>query len=106
MRYNKKYNITYHRSIKMKPVDDALYTYIDKVFIMMKKPLNMKEMNFIINYNSEEIFRRFYEKQLQKKNKTKFRVEKVINRKGDKLYVKYTGYDNKFNSWIDKKDVA
>ena len=74
MRYNKKYNITYHRSIKMKPVDDALYKYIDKVFIMMKKPLNMKEMNFIINYNSEEIFRRFYEKQLQKKNKTKFRV--------------------------------
>ena len=31
---------------------------------------------------------------------------RVINRKGDKLYVKYTGYDDKFNSWIDKKDVA
>ena len=25
--------------------------------------------------------------------------------KGDKLYAKWTGYDNSFNSWIDKKDL-
>ena len=28
---------------------------------------------------------------------------KVIKRKGDKLYVKWKGCDNFFNSWIDKK---
>ena len=33
-----------------------------------------------------------------------FRVEKVIKRKGDKLYVKWKGYNSSFNSWIDKKD--
>ena len=33
-----------------------------------------------------------------------FRDEKVIKRKGDKLYVKWKDYDNYFNSWIDKKD--
>ena len=33
------------------------------------------------------------------------RVEKVIKRKGDKLYVKWKGYNNSFNSWIDKKDI-
>ena len=41
-----------------------------------------------------------------KKNKTKqkqFTLEKIIKRKGDKLYVKWKGYDNLFNSWIDKK---
>ena len=27
----------------------------------------------------------------------------MIKRKGDKLYVKWKGYDNSFNSWIDKK---
>ena len=32
-----------------------------------------------------------------------FRIEKVIKIKGDKLYVKRKGYDNSFNSWIDKK---
>ena len=38
-----------------------------------------------------------------KKNPTKFRIEKVIKKKRDKLYVKWNGYDNSFNSWIDKK---
>ena len=36
----------------------------------------------------------------------KFRIEKVIKRKGDKLYVKCKGYDNSFNSWIDKKGIV
>ena len=31
------------------------------------------------------------------------RIEKVIKRKGNKLYVKWKGYDNLLNSWIDKK---
>ena len=30
-------------------------------------------------------------------------MEKVIKKKGDKLYVKWKRYDNYFNSWIDKK---
>ena len=25
---------------------------------------------------------------------------------GDKLYVKWKGYDKSFNSWIDKKDLV
>ena len=33
-----------------------------------------------------------------------FRIEKVIKRKGDKLYDKWIGYDNFTNSWIDNKD--
>ena len=32
-----------------------------------------------------------------------FRIEKVIKQKGDKIYVKWKGYDNSFSSWIDKK---
>ena len=28
-------------------------------------------------------------------------MEKVIKRKVDKIYVKWKGYDNSFNSWID-----
>ena len=55
--------------------------------------------------NDEEITGSFYEKGLQKTNQKKFRIEKVLKRKGDKLYVKWKGYDNRFNSWIDKKDL-
>ena len=45
----------------------------------------------------------FYEKELQKTNRQEFRAEKVINRKSDKLYVKWKGGDNPFNSWIDNR---
>ena len=43
---------------------------------------------------------------MQKTNQTEFWIEKVIRRKGDKLYVKWKGYDSSFNSWIDKKDLV
>ena len=56
--------------------------------------------------NGEEIVGTFYENELQKTNQKEFRTEKVIKRKGDKLYVKWEGYNNSFNSWIDKKDIV
>ena len=43
---------------------------------------------------------------MQKINQQQFRIEKVIKRKGNKLYVKWKGYDSSFNSWIDKKDLV
>ena len=42
---------------------------------------------------------------MQKTSQKEFRIEKVLKRKGDKLYVKWKGYDNSFNSWINKKDL-
>ena len=45
----------------------------------------------------------FYQKKLQKTNQKEFRIEKVIKRKGNKLYVQWKGYDNSFISCIDKK---
>ena len=42
-------------------------------------------------------------KKQQKTNQKEFRIERVIEGKGDKLYVKWKGYDISFNSWIDKK---
>ena len=38
--------------------------------------------------------------------KKKNRIEKVIKKKRNKLYVKQKGSDNSFNSWVDKKDVV
>ena len=61
---------------------------------------------YITNLNGEKIIRTFYEKKLQKTNQKKFRIEKVLKKKGYKLYVKWKGYDNSFNSWIDKKDLV
>ena len=54
----------------------------------------------IDDYNGEEIV---YENDLQKTNQKEFRIETVIKKKSDKLYVKWKGYNNSFNSSIDKK---
>ena len=47
-----------------------------------------------------------YEKESPKTNQKGLRVEKVIKRKDDKLYIKWRGYYNCFNSWIYKKDIV
>ena len=66
---------------------------------------NTVPWTYVINdLNGEKITGSFYEKELQKSNQKEFRTEKVLKKKGDKLYVKWKGYDNSFNSWIDKKD--
>ena len=42
-------------------------------------------------------------KNCKKINQTKFRVEKVIKKKGDKFYVKWKGYDN---FWINEEGIV
>ena len=79
--------------------------------IGLKKFLRLKKLTvswtYIINdLNNEQITGTFYENELQRTNQQKFRIEKVIKRKGDKLYVKRKRYDSSFNSWIDKKDLV
>ena len=73
----------------------------------MKKIKNSVLWTYIISDpKGKEIFGTFYEKELQKTNEKEFRIEKVIEKKGGKLYVKWKGYHNSFNSWIDKKDIV
>ena len=69
----------------------------------IKKTVSWKYV--ISDLNGEEIVGSFYEKELQKTNQEEFRIVKVIKRKGNKLYVKWEGYDHSFNSWTDKKGL-
>ena len=69
----------------------------------MLKDTHQTGLNVINDLKGEEVIVTLYEKELQKTNQQEFRIEKVIKIKGDKLYVKWKGYGNSFNSWIDKK---
>ena len=138
-----EYNNTYHRSIKMKPIDVKDNTYIDfkkevndknpkfkvgdhvriskyknifakgyvpncleEIFIIKKIKNTVPWIYVIDDLNGEEIIGTFYENELRGTNQKEFRIEKVLKKKGDKLYVKWKGYDNSFNSWIDKIDIV
>ena len=48
----------------------------------------------------------FYEKKLQKTNQIEFRIEKVLKRKGDKLYGKWNRCDNSINSSLNKDGLV
>ena len=60
----------------------------------------------ISDLKGEEIVGTFHEKEFQKTNQIEFGVEKVIKRKGDKLYVKWKSYDSFFTAGLTKKDIV
>ena len=75
----------------------------EEVFAINKVKNTVPWTYVISDLTGEEIVGTFCEKELQKK---KIYSWKVIKRKGNKLYVKWKGYDSSFNSWIDKKDIV
>ena len=76
-----------------------------EVFVVSKIK-NTVPWTYVINdLNGEPIAGGFYEKELQNTSLEKSRIEKVLKRKGDQLYIKWKGYDNSFKSWINEKDL-
>ena len=104
-----KFKVSDHERIsKYKNILAKGYTpnWSEEVFVI-KKVKNTVPWTYVINdLNDNEIIGTFYEKELQKTNQHEFTIEKIIKKKGDKLYVKWKGYGISFNSWIDKKDLA
>ena len=91
----------YVRTSKCKNIFAKGYmpNWSEEVFFVDKiKKLTVPRTYFINDLNGEEITGTFYENELQNTNQKEFRIEKVIKRKRDKLYVKWKGYDNSFNS--------
>ena len=66
----------------------------EEVFIVNKIKNTVPWTYTISDLNGEQIIGSFYKKKLQKTNQKEFRIEKVLKRKGDQLYVKWKGYDN------------
>ena len=103
-------------SIQFKVADNVRISRYRNIFAKGYTP-NWSEEVFMINkikntvpwtygisdLNAEKITRSFYEKELQKTSQKEFRIEKALKRKGDKLYRKWKGYNDPFNSWINKK---
>ena len=91
---NPKFKIGDHvRIFKCKNIFAKGYTpnWSEEAFVVSKIK-NQVPWTYVINdLNGEETIGTFYEK-LQKTDQKEVRIEKVIKRKGEKLYVKWKGY--------------
>ena len=80
----------------------------DEIF-EIKKFKNTVPWTYVqMDLNGKEIAGTFYEKELQKaiEQKKQLKEKETRNYREQKLYVTWKGYDNLFNSWIDKKDIV
>ena len=66
----------------------------EEIFVISKIKNTVLWTYVISDLNSEKIIGTFYEKEFQETSQNKFRIEKVIKRKSDKLFVKWKGYDD------------
>ena len=64
----------------------------EEVFVIKNVKNTLPWTYVISDFKGEEIVGTFYEKELQKTNQKEFRVEKVIKRKGNKLFVKWKAF--------------
>ena len=61
----------------------------------------------IKDYQNNVIESGFYEQELLKvKYPDLYLIEKVLKRRKNQVYVKYLGFDNTHNQWIDKKMIG
>ena len=114
--YNEDSNVTkpkfkvgdHVRISKYKNIFAKRYTpnWSGEVFVVSKIKDTVPWTYVISDLNDGKIAGSFYENERQKTNKKEYRTEKAIIKKGDKLYVKWKGYNNSFNSWNDKKDIV
>ena len=95
------------RISKKKKTFEKGYTtrWTEEIFTITKiqntNPITYK----IADLQGEEIDGTFYETELQKTEQQVFRIEKVIEKRKNKSLVKWKGYSDKFNSWVDNKNL-
>lgn len=104
-----KFRIGDHvRVSKFRGVFDKQYqpNWSTEIFTVKKVQLTNPVTYLLQDAEGQDIKGGFYELQLQKvKHPNIYLVEKVLKRKGNKVFVKWLGFSDKHNSWIDKSNV-
>ena len=96
------------RISKKKKTFEKGYTtrWTEEIFTITKINRTSPVTYKIADLNGEEIEGSFYEPELQKTSQQLFRIERVIEKGKNKSLVKWKGYSDDFNSWVDNKDIV
>ena len=96
------------RISKKKKTFEKGYTtrWLEEIFTIVEVKRMSPVTYKIADLNREEVTGTFYEPELQKTSQELFRIEKVSKRGKKKSLVKWKGYSDDFNSWVDNKDTV
>lgn len=104
-----KYKVGDHvRISKTRGVFDKAYlpNWSAEIFVIRKVQLTNPTTYLLKDAENKNIEGGFYEQQLLKvKFPDVYLVEKILKRKNNKVYVKWLGFSDKHNSWINKNNV-
>lgn len=96
------------RISKSKHIFEKGYTpnWSTEIFTITKVFPSERYTYYLKDYKNNEISGGFYEEELQKCHYSDvYLVEKVIKKQGNKLFVKWLGFDDSHNQWIFKNDL-
>lgn len=96
------------RLSKHKELFEKGYTprWSTELFVIAKVQVTNPVTYLLHDMNGHPISGGFYEEELQKTSQPDiYLVEKILRKKGSKMYVKWLGLDKSHNSWIDNSDV-
>jgi hypothetical protein len=105
-----KFTLNDHvRISKHREAFDKGYTpnWSTEIFQIREVRLTNPTTYLLKDSKNENIEGGFYEEELQKvKHPDVYLVEKILRKKGNKIYVKWLGFDKTHNTWILKKDLV
>lgn len=117
--YNHRRIIPFHNFTKFKVGDHVrlskykhvfekgyLPSWTTEIFTVKKIQHTNPETYLLVDWEGQEIKGGVYAEELQLvKHPDVYLVEKILRKKNNKVYVKWLGFDSRFNSWINANDV-
>lgn len=95
---------------KLRPFRKVYLTgWTEEVFIVARVLPGPVVTYKITEYDGTPLRGRFYGEELQKvhvDDASLFRIERVLRRRGRRLYVRWKGWPPKYDSWIDRDDLG
>jgi len=79
--------------------------WTEEVFTVSKVQRTNSIIYKITDYNDKEIQGTFYEQELQNSTQEVFRIDKVVKKGKTNSLVKWKGYPESLNSWVDNKEL-
>lgn len=104
-----KFKVNDHvRISKYKSLFEKGYTpnWTAEIFQIYKYKLTDPVTYYLKDYQQYPVQGCFYEQELQKvKYSDVYLVEKILRKRGNNVYVKWLGFDNNHNSWINENNI-